>query len=128
DHGHPLPLTGNRAADFKIPILWLGGALIKTGISGNNIVSQLDIAHTLVRQLGVMNNPFPFSKNSFDDSSKHWAFFTFNDGFGWVQPEKKIVLDNVGKKIILQEGKILQNDIEAGKAMQQVTYEDFIKR
>ncbi|MBD0286728.1 MAG: LTA synthase family protein [Flavisolibacter sp.] len=128
DHGHPLPLTNNRAADFKIPILWLGGALTKTGATINNVVSQIDIAHTLVRQLRVLKNPFSFSKNSFDSSSNYWAFFTFNNGFGWIQPEKRIVFDNVGEKIILQEGNVLQSDVEAGKAIQQVTYEDFIKR
>ncbi|MBD0378221.1 MAG: hypothetical protein ICV51_21660, partial [Flavisolibacter sp.] len=52
----------------------------------------------------------------------------FNNGFGWIQPEKRIVFDNVGEKIILQEGNVLQSDVEAGKAIQQVTYEDFIKR
>jgi phosphoglycerol transferase MdoB-like AlkP superfamily enzyme len=44
DHGHYLPVTGKRADDYRIPILWLGGALKKQNIVIDKTVSQLDMA------------------------------------------------------------------------------------
>jgi len=126
DHGHVLPENGEKDDNFKIPMLWLGGALKQTG-TNKNIVSQLDIAATLSAQL-ESKTVFPFSKNVFDSTAKSWAFFTFNNGWGFVQPSKTVVFDNVGKQLIKQSGRVLQADIEIGKALQQATYQDFLDK
>ncbi|MBS1655121.1 MAG: LTA synthase family protein, partial [Bacteroidetes bacterium] len=128
DHGHPLPETGHRVDDFKIPLLWLGGALDTTGLVIDKYASQLDIATTLAKQIGVQNNYFPFSKNIFDSTVLPWSFFTFNNGFGFVQPDKKLIFDNIGKQVIEKEGPVTNMDIEAGKALQQLTYQDYIDK
>jgi phosphoglycerol transferase MdoB-like AlkP superfamily enzyme len=128
DHGHRLPETGHQADDFRIPMLWLGGALRQTGVGVNKIISQLDIAATLTNQAGLPANIFPFSKNILDDATKEWAFFTFNNGFGFVDTTGRLVFDNVGKLPIQQDGKIGPKEIEAGKILQQFTYQDFLKK
>ncbi|MFN2457705.1 MAG: LTA synthase family protein [Chitinophagaceae bacterium] len=128
DHGHPQPPTNNRFADFKIPILWLGGALNRTSYEINKVVSQLDISTSIVFQAGIEKNDFPFSKNLFDTTTPPWAFFTFNNGHGFIQQGKMLLFDNVGKRIIEQDGNIKQIDIQAAKALQQIIYEDFLKR
>ncbi|MGZ8539864.1 MAG: LTA synthase family protein [Chitinophagaceae bacterium] len=128
DHGHHLPENGNKADEFRIPLLWIGGALNKKGIVIDRIASQLDIAATLSKQAGINNPNFPFSKNIFDTTTKSWAFFTFNNGFGFVDPSGRLVYDNVGKRPIRQEGSIGPKETEAGKAMMQVIYEDFLKK
>jgi phosphoglycerol transferase MdoB-like AlkP superfamily enzyme len=126
DHGHPLPETGSKLDNFKIPILFLGGALKQQGLTIDALCSQLDIAATLTHQTSSPGS-FPFSKNILDSSVSKWAFFTFNDGFGFVQPGSPVLFDNVGK--ILLPG--YANDsasVKAGKAMQQVTYQDYVDK
>jgi phosphoglycerol transferase MdoB-like AlkP superfamily enzyme len=128
DHGHRLPETGKQADDFRIPMLWLGGALLQKGINIDKVISQVDIATTLTKQAGIDKELFPFSKNALDSSTHQWAFFCFNNGFGFVDTSGRLVFDNVGKQIIQQEGHTGPAEIEAGKVMQQVTYEDFLKK
>lgn len=128
DHGHRLPSTGRQADDFRIPMLWLGGALLRKGVVIDKVISQLDIATTLARQAGFKDQYFPFSKNIFDSDSYPWAFFTFNDGFGFVNDSGRLVFDNVGKLPIQQEGHAGAAEIEAGKVLQQFTYEDFMHK
>jgi phosphoglycerol transferase MdoB-like AlkP superfamily enzyme len=128
DHGHRLPDTGHPADNFRIPLLWLGGALIKKGDSISRVMSQIDIAATLTKQAGFSENYFPFSKNMLDPSAKPWAFFCFNNGFGFVDSSGRVVFDNVGKQVIQLEGEAGPNQVEAGKIMQQYTYEDFLHK
>ncbi len=128
DHGHPLPESNNKAQDFRSPMLWIGGALNTKGIVIEKVVSQLDIAATLSKQAGIDPGVFPFSKNIFAATSKPWAFFTFNDGFGFVDSTGRLVYDNVGNLPILSEGKAGPKEIEAGKAMMQHIYEDFLTK
>ncbi len=128
DHGHPLPETDSRLDDFKIPVLWLGGALSKTNFKVQKIVSQVDLVNTISLQVGITTNQFSFSKNSFDSTANEWAFFSFNDGFGYVQPNKFLLFDNVGKTIINKEGNIGEQDIKSATAIQQFIYQDFLNR
>ena len=128
DHGHALPETGKKSDDFRIPILWLGGALNGHGQVIDKVVSQLDIASTITAQLDIKEKYFPFSKNIFDDNYKEWAFFSFNNGFGFVQNKKAFLFDNVGKNIFEQQGLITLKDIEAAKALQQNIYQDYLNK
>jgi phosphoglycerol transferase MdoB-like AlkP superfamily enzyme len=126
DHGHPLPETGSRLDNFKIPILFFGGALKQTGITIDAVCSQIDIASTLTHQTASPGN-FPFSKNMLDSSTSKWAFFSFNDGFGFVQPGRSILFDNVGK-ISLPGYAADSSGIRLGKAMQQFSYQDYVDK
>jgi len=128
DHGHALPETGKKSDNYRIPILWLGGALSETGITIDKVTSQLDIASTISAQLEIREKHFPFSKNTFDDTNKEWAFFSFNNGFGFVQNKKTFVFDNVGKNVLEQQGLINSKDIESAKALQQIIYQDYLDK
>jgi len=128
DHGHYLPITGKRADDYHIPVLWLGGALTKNNIIVEKTVSQLDIAGSLTQQFHFSENTFRFSKNLFDSSSKHFAFFTFNDGIGYVTDSSRTLFDNAGKKVVFEEGKSGVSQTNIVKALMQVIYADFLKK
>jgi phosphoglycerol transferase MdoB-like AlkP superfamily enzyme len=128
DHGHRLPSTGQPADDFRIPMLWLGGALKRKGVAIDKVMSQLDLAATLTAQAGLKNDYFPFSKNILDSSTLQWAFFNFNNGFGFVNASGRLVFDNVGKLPIRLDGNAGPKETEAGKILQQVTYEDFLRK
>ncbi|HEY5968890.1 MAG TPA: sulfatase-like hydrolase/transferase [Chitinophagaceae bacterium] len=128
DHGHYLPVTGKRADDYRIPVLWLGGALRKQNIVIDKTVSQLDMAGSLAKQLHFKTEPFPFGKNVFDSTSKHWAFFTYNDGIGFVTDSSRLLFDNTGKRTVFEEGKTNKEQERIAKALMQKLYADFLKR
>ncbi len=127
DHGHPLPQTPSRADNFRTPMLWLGGALIKKGVV-SQVISQVDLPATLLAQTSVAVDAFPFSKNHFDPSVRNWAFFSFKDGWGFIQPGEALLFDNVGQRTLERKGPVTGSDLEAGKALQQYIYEDYIRK
>lgn len=126
DHGHILP-PSPKQENFSIPMLWLGGALNKSGIEINKICSQQDLAATLLVQVSHKTNPFTFSKNILDSASQPWAFFSFNNGFGLVQPQGSFVFDNIGK-VQVSPAKVAALDILKGQAVQQVFYQDYLDK
>ena len=128
DHGHRLLSTGKKSDDFKIPLLFLGGALTKTGREYNRVGSQIDLAATLLGQLGQDAKSYVWSKNLLDSSVKQWGYFSFNNGFGYIETGKKLVFDNVGKLIIEKQGPVTEKDIEKGKVLQQLTFQDYLNR
>jgi phosphoglycerol transferase MdoB-like AlkP superfamily enzyme len=128
DHGHPLPETPYRINNFRIPMLWLGGALKTGGIVHDKIMNQTDLAATLAAQLGLTKASFPFSKNTFDSTSKPWSFFSFNNGFGWVGPTGYALYDHIGKQVIERGGQVDTTAIDAGKAIQQFIFSDYINK
>jgi phosphoglycerol transferase MdoB-like AlkP superfamily enzyme len=128
DHGHYLPVTGKRADDYRIPVLWLGGFLKKQNEIINKTTSQLDVAASLMQQLNFTDTLFPFSKNVFDSSARHWAFFTYNDGIGYVTDSSRLLFDNAGRKVVFREGKTSPADEKIARALMQKLYSDFLKR
>jgi phosphoglycerol transferase MdoB-like AlkP superfamily enzyme len=125
DHGHILPRTKRRSDDFHIPMLWLGGAVEKRGVISYP-VSQLDIASTLSSQLGIKTIP-AFSKDLFSSSQRPWAFFTYNDAFGFINDSSTLVLDNIGHTVVQRSGPSLLAD-RAGKALQQMIFSDYLSK
>lgn len=128
DHGHRQPPTGKKMDDFKIPVLLLGGALSQKGVLKDRVGSQVDIAATILSQLQLPAADFKWSRNLLDSSSKQWAYFSFNNGYGFVQPNNYYIFDNVGKKSIEQAGQPSDNDIKRGKAIQQLSFQDYLDK
>ncbi len=128
DHGHRLPSAVNKQEDFKIPLLFLGGALKSPGQVIDKIGSQTDVAATLLHQLAIPAKSFKWSRNLLDSSRMPWAMFTFNNGFGWLQPGKQLVFDNVGKRPITSIGSVNERDVFIGKALQQAAFQDYLNK
>lgn len=127
DHGKTKPETGKRIDDFKIPMIWTGGVITKPKVE-NRVFSQLDIPATLLSQLGMKSSNYVWSKNSFAKKVKPWAFFVFNDGFGYVENNRHVLFDNKTKKIIEQKGDKIEAALLKGKVLQQATYDDFVHK
>lgn len=126
DHGHYLPITGKRADDYRIPVLWLGGILENKHRVFGHTVSQLDIAGSLINELGVGADKFPFSRNIFNSSSNHFAFFTYNDGIGFITDSSRLLFDNAGRKIVFKEGKTDPEKANLSKGLMQMVYDNFL--
>ncbi len=129
DHGHPLPGNdpNDRPSKFHIPLIFSGGALKMKG-TVDNIGSQTDLATTLLDQLKISTKDFKWGKDLLDSSAHQFAFYSFNNGFGFVTPKGTETIDNVSKKTIYKTPGFDTSDIKFGKAYMQVSYEDFLKR
>lgn len=125
DHGHNFPKLGNRAADFKIPMLWTGGAVAQPS-AVNSVFSQTDLPKTLLNQLNISSEGYKWSKDIFDPKSKSWAYFAFNNGFGFINPRSQLLYDNVGKIIIESKGVVSKDLLERAKSLQQSTFDDYL--
>ncbi|MEP6597316.1 MAG: LTA synthase family protein, partial [Ginsengibacter sp.] len=129
DHGHRLPGDdpNDRPSKFHIPLIFTGGALKLKGVI-NNIGSQTDIATTILHQLGISATDFKWGKDLLDSSARQFAFYSFNNGFGFVTPAGAVTIDNVSKKEIYKNPGVGTTSINFGKAYMQFSYQDFLNR
>lgn len=131
DHGHSSPEHEGpyfSPKKFRIPMLWLGGAVNKYIKEIDNYSSQVDFSYTLLDLLNGDKKDFVFSKNIFNISDEQYAHYTFNKGFGTVTKNGTFIYDYVSKKPILSEGKYTEKLDSLGKAITQNSYEDFLER
>lgn len=128
DHGHRLPdddpLTDPER--YRIPFLWLGGAVVKGDTTISTFGSQTDIANTLLSQLDLAENSFQFSRDLLRTNISSPAIYIFNNGFGVVGENADLVFDFETRRWLRQEGDTLQGDI--GRAFMQTLHQDFNSR
>ena len=130
DHGHSSPTPDNPyfgTKKFHIPMLWLGGALSKKGIKIDNISSQVDFSYTLLNLLKADTSKFNFGKHIFNNSDEQYAYYSFNKGFGMYSRKGTFIYDYVSKKQIQKIGVTKELD-SLGKAITQLSYQDFLER
>jgi phosphoglycerol transferase MdoB-like AlkP superfamily enzyme len=129
DHGHPLP--GHDPVDapskFHIPLIFSGGALQLKG-KINTIGSQTDIAKTLLDQLSASSKEFVWSKDLLDSNARSFAFYSFNNGFGFVTQKGTETVDNVSEKPIFTSPGFDTSQIKFGKAYMELSYQDYLNR
>ena len=128
DHGHPLPTSTKKIDDFKIPLLLLGGALKNTNLIMPGVGSQIDIPTTVLAQLGMPTAQFKWGKNLFNPTTPPWAYFCFDNGYGFVQTDNYYIFDNIGGKPIETKGRLTSEQIIKGKVVQQLTFQDYMDR
>jgi phosphoglycerol transferase MdoB-like AlkP superfamily enzyme len=112
---------------FKIPMLWVGGALSQKGMRIEKIGGQVDIPLTLLDQLGVKSD-FPFGKDMLSEKSKSFAFYTYNEGFGFITDSSAVGFDLKSRTRVLSEGTNPEAAEKEGKALLQVLFNDYLKR
>lgn len=113
---------------YQAPMLWLGGA-VKEATNIETLVNQADLPATLLAQLGLPHNEFAFSRNVF---GKHYnypfAFYTFNDGFGFRDTTGLTVFSNESGKVITDKPKPSRERMLRGQAILQSVFDDLGKR
>lgn len=130
DHGHPYPNNpGVSNPDrYKIPMLWLGGALNVRDTVVHSIAAQTDIANTILAQFKWNADDFKFGQNILGNAYNPFAVYVFNNGFGMIKSNGLYIYDNVSNSIIQQTGAISEEDLSEGKAFIQKLYWDFNSR
>ena len=124
---YPKTMLNHIPERYDIPVVWLGGA-IKGPKRIETMASQIDIAPTLLAQLGMNTDSYSFAKNILGKGVKPFAFYSFIDGFGFMTPESKVVYDCQAKKVILSEGSSPDTNLTNGKAFLQSLYLDLESR
>jgi len=112
---------------FKIPMLWTGGALARTGLKISKHGDQTDIPVTLMNQLGLSVR-FPFGKDLLSGESSSFSFYTYNEGLGFITDSSVYVYDHKMKGHLIKEGDGADFAEKAGKAYLQVLFNDYLKR
>lgn len=130
DHGFRYPETLEEYAPgrFHIPCLWIGGAVKRPAVI-DRIVSQTDLAATLLARLGLPHEGFDFSRDIFAPDYPASAFYSFNNGFGFVDSTGVSVFDNAAGAPLLERpeaGSSLR--LDKGKAILQTLYQDLGRR
>lgn len=126
DHGIPYPKEGERFGPryFRIPVIWTGGA-VKGPMTVDRIMSQTDLAATLLAQLGIGHGDFEFSRNVLSaDYRRPFAFYSFVNGFGMVDSTGVSVCDNVSGRVFYDVNpKGNASRVARGRAILQTLYD-----
>jgi phosphoglycerol transferase MdoB-like AlkP superfamily enzyme len=124
---YPKDLDNPAVWRYHIPLILTGGA-----ITGPQRIAtrgmQIDIAATLLWQLGISADEFIFSRNILNPASPHFAFFTMPNFFGVITDEGHVVFDCETNTPM--EGYCDGNDhmFSMGKAFIQKLYDDIASR
>lgn len=131
DHGHPKPDNEGLANPrrFKIPMIWLGGALNVKDTVVSTLGSHADISNTILGQVDMRDRSFSFSHDLFDKSYKNpFAVFVYNNGYGFKTDSTLYVFDTVGETYLREDGNPTDFEKNMGKAYIQKLYWDFNSR
>lgn len=128
DHGHrfPNPDELKEKERFKIPMLWLGGAVAKQDTLIQTFGVQTDISNTLLSQFGIHASDFTFSKNLMAPDAKSFAVYVFNNGYGYVAPDHENIYDFDLQNYLKNEGD--EKELPFGKAYMQKLFHDYNSR
>jgi phosphoglycerol transferase MdoB-like AlkP superfamily enzyme len=136
DHGHPLPKATYENYNpyrFRIPLLFYGDVLKPEyrGVKIEKFGDQTDIASTLFNQLNMESKQFTWSKDLLNPGTKEFAFFNWENGFGFATPEQTISFDNVSKKLIYKTNatapdSVNNKGIQHGKAIMQEVFQEYL--
>jgi hypothetical protein len=80
--------------------------------------------------LGLKPDQYHWSKNVFYPGEPAFAFYSFDDGFGWINDKQQLIFDNTTKQVMLKNKSIpaQENDIylRQGKAYLQVLMDEYV--
>ncbi|MCD8270748.1 MAG: LTA synthase family protein [Parabacteroides sp.] len=130
DHGYHYPssLKEYEPRRFHIPMIWLGGAVKNPAII-DTYANQTDLAATLLSQLGLPHDQFIFSRDILDPGYREYSFYTFSNGFGFIDNTGVSVYDNESNKPLLEEPANNSGDrLNKGKVILQTLYDDLGNR
>ncbi|MCC8170493.1 MAG: sulfatase-like hydrolase/transferase [Parabacteroides sp.] len=126
DHGYlyPYGISHYDPKRQKMPMLWLGGALTSSRII-SDYASQIDLAATLLAQMQLDASAFRFSKNIVNPASPKFAFYTFPNGFGFIDSTGTTAYDCESDRVLIEEPhEETHARMLKGKAMLQTLYQD----
>ena len=134
DHSHRSHLDRNYySKEYQhIPMLWVGNVLKEeyVGKKCDVVSSHLDIAPTLLNQLGYSKEAFRWGKDIFNPYHQHFAYFEVNNGFGIITDSSSVIyftIDNNNDSRTYFVGDEAQKEslLKKGKAYSQYLFETY---
>ena len=114
---------------YHIPMLWTGGALAARGEVVDEIMSQTDLAPTLLEQLRIPGGErYRFGRAVFAAPRRPWAYYGFDDGFGLVTARGTLVWERIPNRVTSGTGITDARDLLLGRALLQTTFQDYLDR
>ncbi|WP_246254545.1 LTA synthase family protein [Pedobacter foliorum] len=136
DHGHLLPKNRQDIyvpQRYHVPLLFYGD-VIKDEYKGKkfeDVGSQADVAATILGQLDISAKEFVWSKNLLNPYAKHFAFFSWDNGMGFIDNQQCVTFDNVGKMILYnsnaKDKELTSKTLASAKSYLQNVYQQFIE-
>lgn len=134
DHSHDTqyPYPKQHADRNRIPLLFYGDVIKKAwrGKTVNKVVSQLDIAATVLAQMQLPGNAFPWSKNIFNPYCPQFAAFNYLTGSGFVTENGFVALEDQYPRYLLTDMKDSSKIFSVkrlNKAYEQAAYNYFLQ-
>ena len=112
---------------FRIPLLWLGGALAVEDSVISRTGNQYDLPLMIANQLKLKGD-FPFSKDLLSPGSKSFAFYSYMGGFAFITDTATAIYDLNLKGNIVERGKYPSSAESFGKSMLQTLFDDYLSR
>lgn len=127
DHANTQPDDKTHAdiTRYKIPMLWLGGAVASADII-TKTCSQIDLPATLLSQLRINYADFTYSNDILDTAYSGHALFVYNDGFGVATENYYQIWDYKAHNYIANTNNT--QDTLFAKALYQITFQDFLDK
>lgn len=136
DHGHLFPKNKSEIFQperYHIPLLFYGD-VIKDEFKGkkfDQVGSQQDLSATLLAQLNIPHQDFLWSRNLLNPYTKNFAFFTWDNGLGFINNNHYVTFDTIGNNILYNSNPSDQKqtnlNLNQGKSYLQSVYQQFIK-
>ena len=123
DHGSSPTFNTSNPTFYHIPMLWLGGAVAQRQTI-HTLMSQSDLAATLLDQLDLPHDDFPYSRNIFSANYTYpFVYSTFSDGFMFSDSTGVTVYDNAAGHAVLCSPDDGATREKKGQAILQTTYD-----
>jgi phosphoglycerol transferase MdoB-like AlkP superfamily enzyme len=132
DHSHNSYRNWNFTTPLyhKIPLLFFGDVIRKEfkGTKNPKLFNQCDIASTLMHQMSLDATEFHWSRNMFNPYSPEFAYYSFEEGVGWMRPAGHIVYDARVKHFIEKSvpEKYSDSIVKEGKSYLQAVFEEYM--
>jgi phosphoglycerol transferase MdoB-like AlkP superfamily enzyme len=117
--------------NHHIPLLFYGNVIKPEfrGVNFKHVVSQTDLAATLLKQLQLSSKPFVWSKNLMNPTYRHFAFYSFPSGGGWVNDTNAFSYNYSSDKFEwsnIQDSLSLKKNLNEFKAYMQVMFQNYL--
>ncbi len=107
DHSHRSPKHWvQQQPEYRKIAMMFYGNVIKDEFRGyryKKIGSQLDLASTLLNQMGISSKKYTWSKNLLNPYTSQFALYETSDGFGWVRPGQYLVYSHPNNNFMFEK-------------------------
>ena len=104
DHGHATPTVSNPSSSIynHIPLLFWGNVITPEyrGKRMSVLGSQADMVATLLYQMKIPSDAYPWSKDLMNPAVPEFALHTINRGYGWITPQGNMTYEMQSKYFV----------------------------